>query len=111
LIVKWAGKDYSYDPSGVTVAEAVLIKNHTGYGLVSWERACRDADPQAIQALLWLIKRRNGEVCEPASLDFDVIAFLAAYGEAVQAENDRKAADEGKADSPGDGSTPEPTLT
>jgi hypothetical protein len=106
--IKWEGKEYAYSPGEVRVKEGIVIKVHTGLGLLSWERACRDLDPQAIQALLWLIKSRNGEPCEVAMLDFDILAFMTAYGEAMQSLPEPEPAP--KADSPSD-PTPEPTAT
>lgn len=86
MIIDWQGKPYTFEPGNVTVREATTIKLHTGHGLISWQKAIWDADPQSVAALMWLMKARNGEATEIAMLDFDVMAFLNAYGEAVLIE-------------------------
>lgn len=116
MIVKWQGKDYTYEPGNITVREAIAIKLYTGCGLVSWQAAVRDADPQAMQALLWLVKSRNAEPCEMASLDFDVMAFLDAYVTAILADKELAAAVESapkavdSSVTPADSSPPSPPI-
>lgn len=99
MIIKWDGKDYPFVGGKTDVQEAITIKLYTGHGLVSWGKAIFDGDPQAVQALLWLIKKRNGETCEISSLNFDVMALINAYADAMVA--DKKPEDDAapKADS------------
>lgn len=112
MIITWQGKPYAFEPGNVTVREATTIKLHTGHGLISWQKAIWDADPQSVAALMWLVKARNGEAAEIAMLDFDVMAFLNAYGEAVTTDLATAAAADAapKADS-GDLPTSTPTPT
>lgn len=86
MIINWQGKAYSYDQK-VKVADAITIFDHTGLGLISWQLAINDAKPRAVQALLWLVKSRNGEPCEiaMAGLNDDLMEFLNAYAEGMLA--------------------------
>lgn len=108
MIIDWQGKPYAFEPGNVTVREATTIKLHTGHGLISWQRAIWDAEPQSVAALMWLMKARNGDAVEIATLDFDVMAFLNAYGEAVTAD---LAADAAVDPAPKAGSGDLPTST
>lgn len=83
MIVDWDGKKYEFDlAAGITVKEAVPVKLHTGLGVKSFWRAVSELEPEACQGLLWILKRRNGEVCDMASLDFDIVAFVNAFNAA-----------------------------
>ena len=77
LTIEWEGKSYTYNPAAVSVKTAIAIKDYTGWGLRSWEKAVNDADPRALQALLFAIKAQNGEPCSIASLvDFNPVDFF-----------------------------------
>lgn len=43
-------------------------------------------DAESLQALLWLLKTRNGQPCRMADLDFDILAFVNAYSDAANVE-------------------------
>jgi len=87
MIIKFDGREYEFDTAtGITVKEAMPIKLHTGHGVRSWWKAVAELEPEACQGLLWLLKRRNGETCDMASLDFDIVVFLNAFNEAGAAE-------------------------
>jgi len=82
---EFEGRKWSYDPSVIDVASAIVIKGHTGHGLRSWSVAVDDWDPAAIQALYWVVKHQNGERCEIASLNFSIGDFMEAFTPAMVA--------------------------
>lgn len=86
MIINWLGKAYAYDQK-VTVEDAITIFDHTGLGVISWQVAINDAKPRAVQALMWLLKSRNGEPCEisMAGRGADIMEFLNAYAEGMLA--------------------------
>ena len=84
--IKWDGRVYEYDPAQIDVNTGIKIREHTGMGIRSWERAIDDADPVALQALLWVIKEQNGERTPIRTLNFSVVDFHAAIMEAALEE-------------------------
>ena len=79
-------KTYTYDPAGLDVRTAMVIKVHTGHGLKSWNEAVQELEPDAVQALFWAVKQQNGEPCEIASLNFSIPDFMAAFETAFLAD-------------------------
>lgn len=84
--IQFDGFDYDYEPGSITVMEAIAIRNHTGKGVVDWGRSIGETDPESLQALMWLIKSRNGQPCAMADLDFDIVKFMNAYAAGAAAE-------------------------
>lgn len=79
------GESYDYDDSTMTVAEARIIKKHTGYGLRSWALNLQDMDADALVGLVFLAKRRAGEAIRWQDLDNLDIAKIGLVGdEAVE---------------------------
>lgn len=113
-VIEWEGATYSYDPQQIDVQTAVAIKLHTGMGLRSWSKAVDDWDPVAVQALLWAVKKQNGETCHMASLNFSIADFMAVFIPAmskVTAEVIAQMTDSGEDPSVAEVSTDTPTLT
>jgi len=86
LIIKFSGAEYEYDPAKIDVATAMTIRDHTGMGIRSWEKAIDDADPLALQALFWVVLKQNGERRTLKTLDFSVVEFYQAIVEASKQE-------------------------
>lgn len=63
------GRTYEYDEAMMLVKEARLIKKHAGYGLVSMANGLKDGDPDALVAMIFLAKRRAGEMVRWQDLD------------------------------------------
>lgn len=83
ISVEWEGKTYQYSPSLIDIRTAIAIKDYTGLGMRSWERAVDDADPQALQCLLFAIKAQAGERVPIASLEFSPVEFFAEINRAA----------------------------
>lgn len=77
------GEDYEFDESTLTVAEARLIKKHTGMGLKSFAESSKDGDPDALVAIVFLAKRRANEAVRWQDLDNLDLAKLEAIDETV----------------------------
>lgn len=119
MIIQWDGQEYQFEHADIRIKQAVVIKQHTGFPFRAWVRESEEGDPQALQALLWVIKQQNGERVDIASLDFSVTDFLAAFDEGaltairqeVEAEMRRMKADPPDVAEEEDGSTPGQTPT
>ena len=80
---------YDYDDTTMTVAEARLIKKHSGFGLKSWAMGLQDMDPDALVGLVFLAKRRAGEAIRWQDLDnLDIAAIALSAGDAEEEEVD-----------------------
>lgn len=86
MLIKFAGQEYEYDPAGIDVKTAIAIRDHTGMGIRSWQKAIDDADPLALQALLWVVKDQNGERVPIRTLNFAVVEFFEAVVDAARRE-------------------------
>ena len=82
MLISFSGQEYEYDPAAIDVPTAIAIRDHTGMGMRSWEKAIDDADPVALQALFWVIKRQNGENVPLKTLNFAINEFYAAIRDA-----------------------------
>jgi hypothetical protein len=70
------GTKYEYDDSTLSVKEARVIKKNTGFGLVTWAQALQIGDPDALVAMVWLAKTRNGEAVRWQDFDnFDLASL------------------------------------
>ena len=49
------------DEDQLTLSEAVLVHQATGLGYASFYLALQGDDPQALRAMVWLVRRRRGE--------------------------------------------------
>ncbi|MGH8575347.1 MAG: hypothetical protein ACREXJ_00175 [Gammaproteobacteria bacterium] len=67
------GQEYEFDPDKLPLAEAIMVKKHTGMGMAPYMQGLRDVDPEAIQAMVFLAKRRAGEKVKFEDIDFDLI--------------------------------------
>lgn len=78
LQVKWDEQIYEYDPEMIDVFQARKIKEFTGYGMRSWQKAIDDGEPDALVALLWVIKHQAGERPVMAKMNFSISGFYEA---------------------------------
>lgn len=79
MIIEWEGREYDYDPARIDVGDGMVVKQHTGCGMRSFEKGVDDGDPACLQALLWIIKKQNGEkIANPRMLNFSLHDFYAA---------------------------------
>jgi hypothetical protein len=81
------GHTYTHRFGHVTVRQAVVIKERTkdelhpaGRSVMQWLDGIQEMDPMSLACLLWVIKGDAGEVCDPTTLDFDMLDFMFAIG-------------------------------
>ena len=92
MIVHYEGKEYSFDLDDLTVAQAKVIKDHCNMTLFALEQGLTSADPDALRALYWLMMAQSGESCNIDLVDFKIMPFVKALGEAFDSETARKTA-------------------
>jgi len=81
-------RDWVYSDSEVTTAQAVILKKETGLlWPVGWAEAMQQSDPEAIQAMMWLVVSQSGQQCQISDVSGSILGFLEAYNAAYQVEN------------------------
>jgi hypothetical protein len=63
------GVVYEFDGDHLLLAEARELKTYTGMTLPKWSAGVDEMDPDAIQALIYLAKKRAGETLRFSDLD------------------------------------------
>lgn len=76
---------YDFDAERLMLSEALAVKTYTGMSIPEWQKALEQFDPSAVQALAWLLKKRNGEDVRFSDVDFNLAEFevIADEGEAA----------------------------
>lgn len=84
---------YEFDGDHLLLAEAREIKTYTGMTLPKWSRGIDEMDPDAIQSLIYLAKKRAGETLRYSDLDSLDFADI----DLEPMEDESEAAEEGTA--------------
>jgi hypothetical protein len=85
LHINWEGVDYVYDPTRLSVLDAKKIKQYAGLTYAGLTKAWAEGDPEALQCVLWFIKKEAGEqVGDISKLNFSVGDFYQAISDAVE---------------------------
>lgn len=71
------GTEYEFDQNKLALAEAIAIKKVTGLTVVGFQSGLKEMDPEALQAMVWLAKRRAGMATRLQDVDFDVVDLCA----------------------------------
>ena len=79
---EWTGK--------IMLSEMSVIQYHTGYHYVDFMASLDRGEGPSLQALLSLLKKHKLQPCDIKTLDFDIVAFMEAFG-AAAAEAEAKA--------------------
>lgn len=88
--IQWEGRTWQYQDRAVTVSMCRIIKSETGLRWPSeFGEAIGKMDPDAVAALMWLVKTQNGVQATIGDQDGSPLDFLEAYGKAAQAEADK----------------------
>jgi hypothetical protein len=84
--VNFEGRTWEFDQNTITVLQGIAM--HLAYGLTikGLLLGIQEMDPRAIQCDYWLMLQQNGVTRPIKECEFDAIAFLAALGDARQAE-------------------------
>ena len=92
VFITYDGKTYEWDRD-YSVSESATIKAHLGLHVGEIEAALGDPEHEkwvdALRAIMWILKKRNGEIVDPTSIDFKITSFYNALAEGLQkaAEN------------------------
>lgn len=85
MIINYDGKSYEWDQD-VEVSEDSVIFAYTGLHFLGWTEAMDDpSDPKfvpALQGLMWMLKKRAGEVTDIKAQNFKIGGFIKAIREA-----------------------------
>lgn len=66
---------YDFDQNRLMLSEAMAVKTYTGLTIPDWQKALEAFDPQAVAALVWILKKRAGEEVRFSELDFNLADF------------------------------------
>lgn len=85
-LVSFEGKDYQFDIEELTLNQARYISRNCKLSVRKLMDGLVDLDPEALAALYWLMCDQNGERKEISKVDFPLIKFAAAIGDAFPAD-------------------------
>lgn len=81
-VVHFEDKDYDFDIEAMDLAQARAIKSQTGLSIRKLMDGLGDFDPEAMAALYWLMLKQNGVTVDIRKVNFKVLEFAEALGEA-----------------------------
>jgi hypothetical protein len=88
MIINFEGKTYEWDQD-VWVSEDAVVFGYTGLHFVGWTAALDDpSDPnfiKALQALMWILRKRAGEMSDIKAQDFPIGKFAQAIRDSLEA--------------------------
>lgn len=94
---RFDGQEYEFD--GLMLAEARAIQKTTGMTIAQWEDALSAGDANAITALIWIARKRNGEpTLRFDDVDGDIRTFAPLDDDDADTEGNSGAADAAEAD-------------
>lgn len=88
MIVKYDGREYTFDPEEIELKQAMVIKGKTGYNLLQWQAALEQGDPDALRAMYWLMLTQSGEVADMDLVNFKIVRFAEALRQAQETEGE-----------------------
>lgn len=98
LIVQWDGSEWQFDDDKFSLQQAIAIQLAYGFNLESYAAALQQADPRALQCMYWLMLQQAGVVMPIKEVDADIVELTTAWGDAMQRELDRAAAEKAAAE-------------
>ncbi len=91
LSINWEDRDWEYDPEMIDIRRGRAIEEFCGRPLYGWESGVLQCDVRCLTALLWEIKKQNGEPTMPMkAMNFSPVAFHRAVLQAQADELDRQ---------------------
>lgn len=70
------GEKYEFNPRRLMNVEAIAIKQATNLTLQGWNDAISQADPVAITAMVWIVRKREDPTVQFADVEFNLMEFL-----------------------------------
>lgn len=86
MLVNFEGAEYDFDIEAIDVAEASHIKRATGLSVKKMLEGLVEVDPDACKAAHWLMLKQNGKVTDMNKVNFPILKFAEAVGEAYDEE-------------------------
>jgi hypothetical protein len=90
LKIEFEGRGWDVDLQGLSLEQAVVITGRMGLSLTGWEKTLADPeDPQwldAMRCLYWLMRQQDGDRAAIGDVDFAVLRYATAVGEAIERE-------------------------
>lgn len=65
-------EELDYDPSSMSIDEAIEIQERTGINYVDWSKLLRANDPRALKGVVWMALNRAGHQIGWDDVRFDV---------------------------------------
>jgi hypothetical protein len=77
MLLRLALDDQTYEIDLRTIlnVEAIEIQKRTGYAYDEWLTKCDEGDPQAITAMVWLMRKRAGDILRYSEVEFPIYAW------------------------------------
>jgi hypothetical protein len=108
--IEFEGRTWEFDQNTITIKQGVAIWYAHKLTIHEYLQALGKLDGRAVQVARWLMMQQNGMITPLADADGDAIAFMAAYGDAAQAEADaEQAAQDAQLDASDRGAAAVPT--
>jgi hypothetical protein len=86
--VHFEDEDFELDLDEIDVMQARIIKRQTGLTLAGLQKGLSEVDPDCMVALYWLMKNQNGVTVDMNKVNFKVVKFGQALGEATDRETE-----------------------
>lgn len=88
MLVHFEDTDYQFELEDIDVSQARYIKRQTGLSIKAFLDGLGEIDPDCVVAAYWLMKAQNGTVVDMNKVNFKLIRFGDALGEAMKAEDE-----------------------
>ena len=88
MLIKWQDVEYTLDIDRMTVANAAVIKKHTGYTVMTLMDGIRVGDPDAMRATYWLMQIQSGNQCDIDRVDFVILDYMQALIKGIEEEQE-----------------------
>ena len=75
----------SLDVSSISATEWRNVRRHTGHNPVEFFVAIGEVEIESVEALYWLVQKRNGNNHNIGQMDFPLMEFLESWREAEAA--------------------------
>ena len=82
MLVQFEGQEYQFDIEALDLSEARYIKRNAGLSIKGLMDGLSEMDPDALSALYWLMLKQNGQVQDIGKLNFPLLKFAEALGDA-----------------------------
>lgn len=92
--IHFEDQDFEFDIDDIDVNQARAIKRYTQMSLFKWQEALKEADPDALVGLYWLMMNQNGKAVDMHKVNFKIVQFGNAVGEAFEREAEENPTEE-----------------